>query len=257
MTGAWRFARHEVDLWRRTWYGSAFSYFVAPVLYLASIGLGLGALVDGGGRSAALGGVTYAAFAGTGLMAGSAMQAGAAEMTWPVHGAIKYTKTWHAMVATPLGPADLVGGKILVLVLRLTVSGGIFAASLAVLGLVSPLGALAAVPPAVLTGVAMGSAVFGVTAAAKKDFTLGGLFRFVITPLFILSGTFFPVDQLPAVARPLVFLSPLWHGAELLRLAALGLPTAASPWLHTAFLGVVTAVGAVVSVRLLTRRMQP
>jgi lipooligosaccharide transport system permease protein len=78
----------------------------------------------------------------------------------------------------------------------------------------------------------------------------------LITPLFILSGTFFPVDQLPAVARPLAVVSPLWHGVELLRLAALGLPPALPAVVHTAVLMGFVAVGTVISVRLLTRRLK-
>lgn len=256
MTGSLRFARHQISLWRRTWYGSAFSFFVAPILYLASIGLGLGSLIDGGGRTAALGGVSYAAFAGTGLMAGSAMQAGANDMSWPVLGSIKYTRTWLAAVASPLDPFDLVGGKILVLALRLVVSSAVFAASLAVLGLVTPVRAVATIPPAILTGIAMGVCIFALAAAAKKDFTLSGVFRFLITPLFILSGTFFPVDRLPALAQPLAALSPLWHGVELLRLAGLSLPTAYPPMVHAVILAVFIAAGTTASVRLLTRRLK-
>lgn len=255
--GAVRFARHQLSLWRRTWYGSAFSTLVAPVLYLASIGLGLGTLVDAGDSSQALGGISYAAFAGTGLVAASAMQTAAGEMSWPVVGSIKYTRTWVAAVATPLGPGDLLGGKVVVLALRLVVSSAVFAIALAVLGLVPATRAWAVVPPSVLTGVAVGVCMFAVAAAATQDWTIGYVFRFVITPLFILSGTFFPVSQLPAFARPLAIASPLWHGIELVRLAALGLPTA-YPWpLHVGILLAVTAAGSVMSIRLLSRRLRP
>lgn len=255
--GTLRFAAHQLRLWRRTWYGSAFSTLVAPVLYLASIGLGLGTLVDAGGNADALGGVGYAAFAGTGLVAASAMQTGAGEMSWPVMGSIKYTRTWVAAVATPLGPADLLGGKVVVLALRLVVSSAVFAAALAALGLVPLTRAWAVIPPSVLTGVAVGVCMFGVAAGSKQDFTIGYVFRFVITPLFILSGTFFPVSQLPALARPLAVASPLWHGIELVRLATLGLPTTL-PWpLHVAVLLGVTAAGSVVAVRMLARRLRP
>lgn len=255
--GSLRFARHLLSLWRRTWYGSAFSTLIAPVLYLASLGLGLGALVNGGGSSQALGGVTYATFAGTGLVAASAMQTGAGEMSWPVMGSIKYTRTWLAAVATPLGPVDLLGGKVIVLALRLTVSTAVFAVALAALGLVSPVQAIAVIAPSVLTGVATGTCMFAVAAGAKQDFTIGYVFRFVITPLFILSGTFFPISQLPAMARPLAAASPLWHGVELVRLAALGQPPTYPALVHLVVLLVIMAVGAVVSVRLLARRLQP
>jgi lipooligosaccharide transport system permease protein len=257
VTGSLRFARHQLHLWRRTWYGSAFSTVVAPVLFLASIGLGLGSLVDAPGAEAALGGVGYAAFAGTGLIAASAMQTGAGDMSWPVVGAIRYTRTWHAAVASPLTPADLLGGKLLVLLLRLLASSAAFAVALAALGILDPRHAAAAVPPSVLTGTAFGTVLFAVAAGAERDTTIGYAFRFAITPLFIASGTFFPVSQLPAVARPLAYASPLWHGLELVRAAALGLPTAL-PWpVHALLLVGCAAAGGWIAVRLLTRRLLP
>lgn len=256
-TATWRFARHQLLLWRRSWYGSAFSTFVAPALYLASIGLGLGSLVDDGAAATALGGATYAAFAGTGLMAASAMQTGAGEMSWPVMGSIKYTRTWLAAVATPLGPADLLAGKLVVLIMRLVVSGVVFAVALAALGIVSPLQAAAAIAPSVLTGVAFGTWLFAVAAGATDDYVIGYVFRFVITPLFIVSGTFFPISQLPTPAQPVAALSPLWHGLELVRTAALGVPSALPPVVHVLVLVICATVGAVLSVRLLTRRLQP
>lgn len=257
LTGSWRFARHQMHLWRRTWYGSAFSVFIAPFLYLTSIGIGLGTLVEGGQATDALGGVTYAAFAGTGLMAGSAMQSGANDMAWSVLGAIKYTRTWIGAVATPLQPADLFGGKVIVLLMRLLISSAVFAASLAILRLVAPLQALAAIPPAVLTGTAVGVCMCAVAVGAKTDFAISGTFRFVVTPLFIVSGTFFPIDQLPALARPLAALSPLWHGVELLRLAALGIPSALPATVHVVVLLVWTMVGGAASLHLIRRRLQP
>ncbi|MGI9017244.1 MAG: ABC transporter permease [Euzebya sp.] len=257
MRGSVRFARHEIRLWRRRWFGSLVTMCLGPVLYLASIGLGLGRLVEGGGRTAALGGVTYAAFAGTGLMAGSAMQTGAGDMSWPVLGSIKYTRTWLAAVATPLRPADLLGGKVVVLILRLAVSSAVFAGSLAVLGLVPPARALAAVFPAILTGVAIGVCMFAVTVRAKTDFSISAVFRFVVTPIFIASGTFFPVSELPRVARALAVLSPLWHGVELLRLTALGVAPALPVTVHIAVLLGWLAFGLLTSTVLLTRRLQP
>jgi lipooligosaccharide transport system permease protein len=257
VAGSLRFARHQLRLWRRTWYSSAFSTFVAPALYLASIGLGLGTLVDDEAAAAALGGATYAAFAGTGLMAASAMQTGAGEMSWPVMGAIRYTRTWLAAVATPLRPADLLGGKLVVLVLRLAVTSAVFAVALAALGIVEPLQAAAAVPPSILTGVAFGTILFAVAAGAERDFTIGYVFRFAITPLFIVSGTFFPISQLPAAARPLAALSPLWHGLELVRAAALGAAPTLPAAVHVLVLLAWAVGGAVLSVRLLTRRLQP
>lgn len=253
--GSWRFARHELRLWRRNWYGSAFSTFVAPILYLLGIGLGVGQLVQGGGAAEELGAVSYATFAGTGVMAASAMQTAVGELSWPVMGAITYTRTWVATVATPLGPGDVVGGKVLLLTLRLLATSTVFAASLLVLDLVDPVGALGAIAPTVLVGLACGTPMFAFTAWTTDTSYISYVFRFLVVPMFILSGTFFPVDQLPAAVQPVAAISPLWHGLELVRLGALGQATAWHPLAHVAVLLAVLLTGAALAVRFLTRRL--
>ncbi len=129
--------------------------------------------------------------------------------------------------------------------------------ALGLLALVPPARAWTVIAPSVLTGTAVGVCMLAVAAGCRQDFMIGYVFRFVITPLFILSGTFFPVSQLPAVAQPLALVSPLWHGVELVRLASLGLPTAQPVLLHVGVLLAFAAAGSVVSVRVLAARLQP
>lgn len=257
LAGSWRFARHELLLWRRNWYGSAFSTFIAPILYLIGIGVGVGQLVESGGTSAALGGVSYAAFAGTGILAASAMQTGVGDLSWPVMGAISFTRTWVASTSTPLTPADLVGGKALLVALRLLVSSAVFALSLLILGLVDPIGALGVIAPSVLVGLACGTPMFAFAAHVKEPFGIGYVFRFLIVPMFILSGTFFPISELPALVQPVAAVSPLWHGVELVRLGGLGLETTWPPLAHAAVLVVIAILGMVVTTRTLAKRLHP
>ena len=257
VAGSLRFARYQLELWRRTWYGSAFSTFIAPILYLAGIGLGIGQLVEGGGAAAELGGVSYAAFAGTGVLAASSMQTGAGELSWPVMGAISFTRTWVASTSTPLTPADIVGGKMLVLAVRLTISGVVFAVSLLALDLVDPLGALGVIAPAVLVGLACGAPMFAFAAWAQEGTKIGYVFRFVVVPLFVLSGTFFPISELPSAVQPFAAVSPLWHGIELVRAGGLGLATAYPPLVHVAVLLACTLAGVLLTVRTLTQRLHP
>ena len=257
VAGALRFAGHELHLWRRSFLGSAFTILLAPILYLLSIGVGLGSLVADGGASEALGGLRFAAFAGTGLMAGSAMLNGAGAMAWPVYGQLSFTGTWRSAASTSLSPRDLVLGRSVFLVLRSILADLAFAGSLALLGLVTPLRALASVGPAVLIALAAGMALFSVSATTTKDFTLPLVFRFGVTPLFLVSGTFFPVDQLPPLAERLAVLSPLWHGLELHRLVSLDVASAL-PWgVHVAVLVIWTIAFGALAERRLHRRLYP
>lgn len=241
---------------RASWQGGAVSTIGVPLLFLGALGLGLGTLVDAGGQTAALGGLRYAAYAGTGVLAATSMQTAAGESAWPVRGAIKHSRTYDALLATPLQPADLVLGHLLYLALRLAVPACVFGIALVVLAGVAPVGALAAVPVAVLTGMAFAGAVMAYCTAVEADDQVALLFRLGILPVFLLSGTFFPIDQLPGWLQPVAVLSPLWHAVELTRAVALGFATA-WPWgAHLALLLACGCGGAVAAVRATQRRLR-
>jgi len=122
-------------------------------------------------------------------------------------------------------------------------------------GATSPLEGLLAVPPAVLTGAAFAAAVTAYTARLKDETGLSTLFRFGIVPLFLFSGTFFPISQLPDWIEPLAYVTPLFHGVSLCRGLALGLPFEA-PWVASvAYLVAWVAVGAWLSLRVMQRRL--
>ncbi len=253
---ALRVVEAHARVYRRTWRGSVISTFLSPAMYLLAMGIGLGALVDRGAGSAALG-IPYLTFLAPGLLVAAAMQTGAGDGSWPVMAGIKWTKTYHATLATPIRVQDLVVGHVSWVGVRVTFVSVVFVLVMAAFGAV-PVGAgLLAVVPAVLTGLAFTSPVTAYAAWLERDTGLSNLFRFGIVPMFLFSGTFFPITQLPGWMQPLAYLVPLWHGVELARGISLGLPMTFSPAIHVTYLLVWIAVGTVVGIRLFRRRLEP
>ena len=254
----WSFAAREFRYWltnyRRTWRGSIYSSVLSPLLYLGAMGIGLGTLVDAHG-TARLGGLSYLAFLAPGLLAAAAMQAAVEESTYPVLGSVKWRRTYYAAAASPLRPADLFHGHLLFTTMRLTMNSAIFLAVMAVFGAVASPWALAALPAAVLTGLAFAAPVEAWAITVTKDTSFALIFRFGLIPLFLFSGTFFPITQLPAWLRPLAYFSPLWHGAALCRELSLGTATLAGALGHLAFLAAIVAVGLYAGAKTYRRRL--
>jgi lipooligosaccharide transport system permease protein len=252
------FAVREFRYWltnyRRTWRGSIYSSVLSPLLYLGAIGVGLGTLVNKHG-TAGLGGLSYLAFLAPGLLAAAAMQAGVEESTYPVLGSVKWRRTYYAVAASPLRPADLFHGHLLFTTMRLAMNSAIFLAVMAAFGTVASPWALAALPAAVLTGLAFAAPIEAWVITVTKDTSLTLIFRFGLIPLFLFSGTFFPVTQLPAWLRPLAYATPLWHGVALCRSLTLGTATLGASLLHVAYLAALAAVSIAVGNRTYRRRL--
>ncbi len=242
MRAAIRQLRFWLTNYRRTWRGSIYSSVLNPVLYLGAMGVGLGSLVNAHG-TASLGGVSYLAFLAPGLMAAAAMQTAMGESTYPVFGSVKWLKTYQAAAATPLRPADLFHGHLMFTTLRLAMNSAVFLAIMAAFGAARSPWVLACLPAAVLTGLAFATPIEAYAMTCKKDSSFALLFRFGVIPLFLFSGTFFPITSLPAVVRPLAYLTPLWHGVALCRSLSLGTAQPGQTALHVGYLLAVTAAG--------------
>jgi lipooligosaccharide transport system permease protein len=251
---ALRVASARLHAYRRTWQSSLAVTFANPVLVLLAMGLGLGTLVDRS-PTPALSGLSYVEFLAPGLLAATAMQLGAAEGAWPLRLGIKWQKTYHAAVATPIRPRDLVVGNLVWTGGRLVLAGAVFVLVMTVFGVGAPVSAALALAPAVLTGVAFAAAVMAFVATTDSDLAVVGVFRFGIMPLFLFSGTFFPIDQLPAVLQPVARLTPLWHGVELCRAATLGLTPAWPAAVHAGYLALWAGAGTLLAVRALQQRL--
>jgi lipooligosaccharide transport system permease protein len=241
--------------YKRTWRGGVVNGILSPVLFLAAMGYGLGGLVHSQTAARGLHGVSYLVFLAPGLLAANAMQIGVQESTYPVMGAIKWIRTYHAMLATPLRVIDVLLGHLLWIALRIAMVCAIFLGVMAAFGTTKSWTAVLVLPAGLLTGVAFAAPVVAFAATRENDNGFSALFRFVVMPLFLFSGTFFPLSQLPSGLRPIAYATPLWHGVDLCRSLALG---NAHLWLtigHVAYLSAMTAVGVAAAVRTYERRL--
>jgi lipooligosaccharide transport system permease protein len=210
--------------YRRTWRSSLASNFVYPTLYLTAMGLGLGHLVNAhvGTHAATLGGLSYLSFLAPGILASSAMQIGVQESTYPVLGAIRWTYAYVAMVATPLRAVDVLRGQLAFIAFRLLVTCSTFALVASAFGAIHSLEAVWAVLAAALCGLAFAAPIVAYAARQDYDGAFAVLNRLIVIPLFLFSGTFFPVHQLPRVLQYIAVATPLYHGVALSRSLAEG-----------------------------------
>lgn len=251
-----RVFEHRLMQYRRTFRSSIFTSFVTPTLFLAAMGVGLGSYVDSGG-STALGGISYLAFLAPGLLAASAMNSASFEATFPVMSGLLWSRIFHAMYASPISPRDITLGNLAFIAARLTLISSVFTVVIVLFGAAtSPLIVLA-IPAAVLTGMAFAAPIAAFSATQKTPMKFNALFRFVITPLFLFSGTFFPVSSLPAFLQPIAWLTPLYHGVALTRGLSLGTisedPVQAV--INVAFLSAFGIVGTVLAIRTIGARL--
>ena len=170
MTAAARVFEYNARVYRRTWRGGLIMTIVAPVLFLASMGFGLGRFVDQAGTATGmLAGVSYAAWLAPGLLAAQAMQTAGFASTYPIMGRNIWDKIYHGMLATPVTVPGIVFGEIGWIAVRLTIVSVPFLAVMVAFGLVASPLAVLAVPVAVLTGPAFPVPILAVHAAHRND----------------------------------------------------------------------------------------
>jgi len=212
-------------------------------------------MVDQRTGGTVLAGLDYLVFLAPGLLAATAMQTAVTDSTWPVMGAVRWQKTYFAMIATPLRTADVLIGHLLFVGFRLLVTCAAFLAVSAAFGALRSPWALLGLPAGVLTGMAYAVPVSAFAVTRESDTGFATLYRFGVVPMFLFSGTFFPIEQLPALVRPLAYLTPLWHGVELCRDASLGVLSDGPAVLHVAYLTAWVVVGYVIAARAYARRL--
>lgn len=259
----WRSALLIVEgLWigyRRTWRGTIISSLLLPLLFLVAFGVGFGALIDSSGHAGQVtGGVSYLDYLAPALLAVGAVQSAAFESTYPILSRFKWQRTYWGVTATPITPGQLAAGQLTWIALRLSLSGAAYLLVIALFGAVQSVGMLAALAFAVLCGMAFSAPLVAFAAAQDNEGNrFAAVFRFVVMPMTLFSGTFFPISQLPDLVRPLAWISPLWHGIELARGAALGgrelWPTVG----HLAYLVVLLVAGTLWARRQFRVRLTP
>ena len=251
VAAAGRVFEHRARQYRRAFRGSLFGSFVNPALFLMAMGIGLGGYVNTRSPDA-FGGVSYIQFLAPGLLAGTVMQQAIFESTFPVMQGIVWSRLFHAMYATPLGPRAIAFGTMAWIAFRCALVAAIFTLVAALFGAVAGPLAILGIPVAVLTGLAFAGPMGAFMATQRTPDKFSAIFRWVVMPLYLFSGTFFPIDSLPEGIRPIAWLSPLWHGVELVRGFSLGTifldPVLAL--VHIVVLCAITVVGTTIFVRI-------
>jgi lipooligosaccharide transport system permease protein len=246
-----RVLEHDLLVFRRGWHSYMLSGLTQPFLYLVSMGIGLGLYVNRNGG--APDGVPYLNYVAPALLVTQAMMAAAFESAWPIMSKFVWEKTYLAALNTPIGATNLLVGDLMWISFRAVLLSVLFFAAILALGAVgSPLAVLS-IPVAVLTAMAFAAPIMAFTATQKTDQPFNVLFRFGITPLFLFSGTFFPIDRLPLFLQPLAWATPLYHGVSLARGLSLGRVEPLADLVHVAVL-VAFLVAGLVAGRITFRR---
>jgi lipooligosaccharide transport system permease protein len=235
--------------YRRNWRATAISSLLQPLLFLVAFGVGFGSLIGATDRAVQFtGGVSYLAYLAPALLVIGAIQTAAFESTYPILSAFKWQRTYWAVTATPVTSGQLAGGQLTWIALRLTVSAVAYLLVVVLFGVMHGPGALIALVFTVLCGMAFSAPLVAFSAAQEGEgIVFAAVFRFVVVPMTLFSGTFFPISQLPELIQPLAWISPLWHGTELARAAALDTMTLWPAVGHVAYLMALLLVGVLLS----------
>jgi lipooligosaccharide transport system permease protein len=246
--GARRIVERNYTAHRRQWYVFA-SGFAEPLLYLLSIGIGVGKLV---GKIPGPGGtlVTYREYVAPGMLAAAAMNGAVFDTTFNFFIKLKYQGVYDAMLATPLSPFDIAAGEVSWALLRGAIYAAAFLGTMVLFGLVHAWWAALAVPGAVLIGFAFAGAGSAGT-SFMRSWTDFDLVNAAILPMFLFSGTFFPLSRYPGWLEVVVRATPLYQGVALERSLILGAADLATLG-HAAYLVAMGLAGVRVASRRLT-----
>jgi lipooligosaccharide transport system permease protein len=209
-------AEYHATLFRNFWRGSIVTIFISPVLYLVAMGVGVGTLVDAN-EPTSIDGIPYLHYVAPGLMAAAAMQAGVGASMYPVMASVKWLRTAFGIIASPVRPVDIALGMQTWLATQMLVGAVVFAAVIAVAGAVSSPWVVAAPFAAALGGTAYSAPLAAWAVGREEEQSFLFVLRLGVIPTFLMSGTFFPVSQLPALLEGLAVIFPLWHSVELVR----------------------------------------
>lgn len=251
-----RLTDYWLTVWRRTWMGSIVTSFLVPFLTLTGMGVGLGSFIDDNTGGQELGGLSYLAFIGPGLLAVTAMETAIQECTFPIMSGFKWHRFYFSMAASPLRVSDIVAGQLAFVAGRILVVSGVF---LGVLGLYGALhsvaGSIAALLAVQLLGMAYAAPMAALAARMTNEAGFALVFRLGLMPMMLFSGAFFPIDQLPDVVTWIAYVTPIWHGVELCRMLTSGTVDVLPLLLHVAYLTVWAVVGWLLAVRYFGRRL--
>lgn len=237
----WSVVEHQFRFSRTYWRSVLITGVGVPLLYIVALGIGLGKLVNQHGH---IDGVPYLVFVAPAFLVAASLQVASGEASWPIMGGFKWVRTFHGMAATPLSPTQVADGMTIWISIRLFTNALLYLAIMCAFGAAQRWQIVLTVPIATFAGIAFAAPVIAVAATVPPESqAFNILFRFIVTPMFLFSGTFYPISRLPEWGRVLAHVSPMWHGIELARDASIGGLPAWLVLVHVAYLLVWLAVG--------------
>jgi lipooligosaccharide transport system permease protein len=240
--------RRNFLVWRKLAFASVLGNIADPLLYMVALGYGIGAIIGD------VGGMPYIAFIGTGMVCQSAMFTASFEGMYSAFSRMQMQRTWEAIINAPIALDDVVLAEWAWAATKAVMSTAAILLVLVVLGHGRTWLALGVLPVGFLVGLVFGAFGLVMNALAPGYDFFTYFFTLVLTPMLLLSGVFFPVDQLPAWLQAIASVLPLKHAIDLARPLMLGrLP--ANALLHVAVLGAYAAAAYWVALALTRRRL--
>jgi lipooligosaccharide transport system permease protein len=228
-----------------------------PLFYLVAIGIGVGVLVTNNSGTSGTGGVEYILFIAPALLANTSLLSAMDEVIFPVMEGFKWRKMFYATNATPITGPQIALGIFIAAMFRTAFSVIVYWACLIAFGVMTIQDSWFASIVAIFGGASFGALMMGVVAGVEKDdYFLTVLGRLVITPLFLFSGTFFPLTNMPIYLQWIGWISPLWHTTELGRYFSYDHSISGLMLLvHTSYLAILLVIGFMLANRRFTRRL--
>jgi lipooligosaccharide transport system permease protein len=228
------------------------SGFFEPFFYLVAVGFGVGQFIDEVPFAGTE--IEYATFLAPGLLAASTLNGAIFDGFFTPFFKLNWMKTYDGIVTTPISIADIAVGEVVWATIRGTIYGTGFLVVMLFLGLIHSPWALFCVPAVMLSAGALSAGAMILTGSTRQITSLEKVMTLIVFPLFLFSGTFFPVDLYPEFLQPIVKATPLYHAATLLRSLTTGLVSPATLG-HVAYLAGMFVIAGTIAVRLMRRRL--
>ena len=236
-------------VWRKLMVASLLGNLADPLIYLLGLGYGFGMMIG------TVNGRPYINFLAAGMVCYSTMQSATFEGLYSAFSRLKMQRTWEGLLYAPMTAQDVVIGEWVWAAAKALLSGTAILLVMYGLRIVHGWLPLAALPIALLIGLAFAGVALVMTTLAKSYDFFVYYFTLVITPLMFLSGVFYPLAQLPRVLQTVAWFLPLAHACSLMRAVTLGDPLGAPAWVSVALLLAYGIGGVAIASRIAERRL--
>jgi len=253
--GWWYYAEYRIRTMKAYWQIIVGYGILVPILYLLAMGLGLGTIVDG--HAGTVQGVSYLVFVGPSLLVASLVMECSAEFTYTIMGNFNWHRIYYGVSSSPVSPRMIAVGELVGVGLRLVVQGIAFWLILLISGNTASVWSWLTIPIGVLAAISLGAPLLAFSATrVRDDFTFSFIQRFIVIPMFLFAGTFFPIELMPGYLQWIGWISPMWHGTQLARAASFSLPLSGLEIAgHLVFLCGLAGAGVWLAVQQFHRRL--